>query len=229
MVIGGEGRAATSRRPGLNQAVVALPLGRRLAVAYDQPKHHRWRVDDAQIQQYGLGGQLDPARDWWEHIDIEKRELQFFSLNSWLNFCVLICEDLARQDPVGELLRAVGPNLVIALLMDGPQLEHRWPAKYATVLAEDPGSSVLTLTSLGMARLSRPPKKPESRIVGLWKDASGPAVEIDLPKEAAGAVLCITRQMREEHTADGRSDRGQSGYLRMHGVHYVSLDTRSRR
>ena len=50
--------------------------------------------------------------------------------NSW---AVLICEDLARQEPAAELIRAVGSNLVIALLMDGPQLNNRWPARYAAV------------------------------------------------------------------------------------------------
>jgi len=50
---------------------------------------------------------------------------------------VLICEDLARLDPVNDLVRAVGPNLVMSLLMDGPQLTTRWPARYATVLADD--------------------------------------------------------------------------------------------
>lgn len=69
---------------------------------------------------------------------------------------MLVCEDLARQDPAADLIRAVGPNLLIALLMDGPQLSGRWPARYASVLAEDPGTSVLTLTSLGMAERSRP-------------------------------------------------------------------------
>jgi hypothetical protein len=223
-VIGGEGRPARSRRAGENRAVVAVPVARGPPMYHTQAKHHRWRLDDAQIRQYGLGGRLDPTRDWWEHIDLEKREVWFFSVNSWLNFSVLICEDLARQDPVAELLRAVGPNLVLALLMDGPQLQSRWPAKYATVLAEDPGSSVLTLTSLGMARSSRPPGMDECRVVGIWKDATGPAVEILLPRRAAGTVLSLTRDMREEHTADGRSDGGQSGYLRLHGVHHVFLD-----
>jgi hypothetical protein len=32
--------------------------------------------------------------------------------NTW---SVLICEDLARQDPAADLIRAVGPNLLIAL------------------------------------------------------------------------------------------------------------------
>jgi hypothetical protein len=221
MIIGGEGRSARAGSAGSNSAVVALPLGRHVAADFRQSKHHRWRVDGAQIRQYGLGSQLDPTKDWWENITIGRRELCFWTISGWLNFCVLICEDLARQDPVGDLVRAVGPNLVIALLMDGPQLESRWPAKYATVLADDPGSSVLTLTSLGMARLSRPPGKPESRVVALWKDPAGPAVEIDVPKGATGAVLCLTREYREEHSADGRGDGGFSGYIRLHGVHPV--------
>jgi hypothetical protein len=58
-------------------------------------------------------------------------------------------EDLARPDPVGDLVRSVGPNLVIALLMDGPQLRARWSGRYAMSLADDPGSFVLSVTSLG--------------------------------------------------------------------------------
>lgn len=84
---------------------------------------------------------------------------------------VVICEDLARPDPVGDLLRAVGPNLVIALLMDGPQIKERWSARYATTLAEDPGFSVLSLTSAGMSKLSRPSSGVNrSKVIGLWKD-----------------------------------------------------------
>ena len=50
--------------------------------------------------------------------------------------------------PLRTVIRSVGPNLVIVLLMDGPQLVRRWPGKYATVLSDDPGSAVLTVTSL---------------------------------------------------------------------------------
>jgi hypothetical protein len=224
IVIGGEGTSSQGARPGSNRAVVSMPLGRiapGLAMSYVQPKHHRWCVDRSQILSYGLGGVLDPAREWWEHIPIEPRELHFFELSEWLTFCVLICEDLARQEPVSELIRAVGPNLVVTLLMDGPQLEHRWPAKYATVLAEDPGSSVLTLTSLGMARLSRPPGKPESRAIGLWKDPLAGAVQIDLPDGCDGVVLSLTRERTRERTADGRDDAWGSDYIRLNGVHPV--------
>ena len=184
-----------------------------------QGKHHRWKLNRAQIEQYGLGGRLDAECTWWESTLVERRKMNFFSLQPWLTMGVLICEDLARQDPVGDLIRAVGPNLVVALLMDGPQLASRWPARYATVLADDPGSSVLTLSSLGMVLLSKPFDKPTSRVVGLWKDyTSRDAVEIELPPRKKGVVLSLTRQLREEFSADGRSDEKSTAYLILTGM-----------
>jgi len=132
-----------------------------------------------------------------------------------------ICEDLARPDPVGDLVRAVGPNLVIALLMDGPQLKERWSSRYATVLADDPGCSVLTLTSLGMSKLSRPRSGPSrSNVIGLWKDAkNGVPQEIELDAGAEGVILSITMRHEEEWSADGRSDGGYAIYPVLSGIH----------
>jgi hypothetical protein len=176
--------------PGRNFVTVGIPFsGTRYYSTIEQNKHHRWRLDRSQIVQYGLGGQLDPQSEWWEHTISEARQLTFLSILPWLSLSVLVCEDLARQEPVARLVRTVGPNLVIALLMDGPQLEARWPARYATVLADDPGCSVLTLTSVGMAELCRPPGRPASRSVALWKDAkSGPARQLELPAGHHGLV-----------------------------------------
>jgi len=221
IVVGGIGEAAQGGRSGRNAVAVAVPVGQEV-VSWTQEKHHRWRIDGAQIAQYGLGAELDPEMEWWEHVRSAPRQLRFWQFNGWLTMCVLICEDLARQDPVTELVRAVGPNLVVCLLMDGPQLDVRWPARYATVLADDPGSSVLTLTSLGMAMLSRPYGKPVSRVIGLWKDAlSGRTVEISLGLGAAGVVLSLTRTYRKEWTADGRDDGGATGYLCLNGMREI--------
>ncbi len=207
--------------PGSNCLMFdAIQGGQRITI--DQKKHHRWRLDRSQIEMYGLGGTLDPARDWWEHISVGPREVHFVSLNEQLSLCCLVCEDLARQDPVAELVRSVGPNLVVALLMDAPQLGVRWPARYATVLADDPGSSVLTVTSAGMVDLTRPPKSARpSRSIGLWKDARSEAVELELPIGAAGLLLNLCTEKCEEYTADGRSDSGVSGYPRLGGVHFI--------
>lgn len=200
---------------------IPFPTG---PMSHRQDKHHRWRMDKRQIIQYGMGSSLDVAVKWWEHISIGSRELYFVVLDDWLTVCPLICEDLARQDPIGELVRSVGPNLVIALLMDGPQLPSRWPARYATVLADDPGSSVLTLTSAGMAELCRPPSiATTSRAVALWKDAkTGEAISIELPPKMEGVVLSLSRQFVKEWSADGRNDGGATGYPTLSGIHYVS-------
>jgi hypothetical protein len=182
----------------------------------NQAKHHRWYLDRDQIVAYQLAGGLPVSRGAWEHIDLPDRLLHFVTLNP-ITWAVLICEDLARQEPAAELIRAVGPNLLIALLMDGPQLTNRWPARYAAVLAEDPGTSVLTLTSLGMAERSRPIiqsglRAPASRVIALWRDAIEGEIQIALDPEHDACVLSLEYQKRTEYCADGRSDHGQTWY-----------------
>jgi transcriptional regulator with XRE-family HTH domain len=221
------------RKPGQNYLRFDIPVTVRYRgkavreqLQHQQKKHHRWRLDKRQIVQYGLGSCLNVGWKWWENTAVAEREIHFVALEDWLTICALICEDLARQDPVAEVVRAVGPNLVIALLMDGPQLTSRWSARYATVLADDPGSSVLTLTSIGMCELSRPPSIREaSRVVALWKDAeTGEAVPIELPDKADGVVLSLSSVFRNEWTADGRDDGNATGYPTLSGIHYVSSD-----
>jgi hypothetical protein len=222
-LISGVGKSSTRLKfPGSNSLVFDVPIESK-RVSLRQYKHHRWKLDENQIRQYGLGTELDPRTAWWEHVALEPRTLAFVSMRPWLTISALICEDLARQDPVAELVRAVGPNLVIALLMDAPQLVSRWPARYATVLADDPGSSVLTLTSLGMADLSKPFNiQSRPRVIALWKDAvTGIPVEIELPNDRTAAVLNLTVKQLEEYTADGRSDGGATGYPTLSGVHFV--------
>jgi hypothetical protein len=124
-----------------------------------------------------------------------------------MTWSVLICEDLARQDPAADLIRAVGPNLLIALLMDGPQLRGRWPSRYASVLAEDPGTSVLTLTSLGMAERSRPifqetGQRAESiRAIALWRDVESGEHEITLDAGDNACVLSLVCRTKHEFSA----------------------------
>lgn len=188
-----------------------------------QLKHHRWCLDRDQILQYELGGRLPASHDCWERAFIGPRTINFVTLGEWLTVCVLICEDLARQDPVTEVIRAVGPNLVFALLMDGPQLRHRWSSRYASVLAEDPGTSVLSLTSLGMARRSkaREPGTPDkSTTIALWRDMSYGEREIALSDAQHDAcVLSLVCKKAEEFTIDGRGD-GQRASFPVYAGHY---------
>jgi len=217
MTVGGVG--LSSERSGLGvpvNAAVADPRGlfdqgAKLepdVYGFRQPKHHRWCLDREQIVQYGLGGVVSANHDSWEISHIGPRTVHMLTLDTWFTVCVLLCEDLARQDPVGDTIRAVGPNLVIALLMDAPQLKQRWSAKYASVLAEDPGSSVLTLTSLGMSRLSsaRFPGTGKERTIALWRDVIFGEEELSLPEGHDAGVLTLVRRSVEEWSADSRGD-----------------------
>jgi hypothetical protein len=196
-------------------------------IPYSQSKHHRWCLDRSQILQYDLGGQLPSMLRCWEDTNIGTRSVSFVTLGGWLTFSVLICEDLARQDPIAEVMRSVGPNLVIALLMDGPQLAARWSARYASVLADDPGSSVLTLTSLGMAVRSRGPSRSPSatpsRVIGLWKDKLHGTEEIALSSGSQACILSLACAQREEFTSDGRSDGGMTQLPVFSGIFELKL------
>jgi hypothetical protein len=187
-------------------------------------KHHRWRIEKSQIESYALGSALDVNRGWWERIDILSRSIDVFVLRGGATVTTLICEDLARSDPCQELVRGIGPNFVVALLMDGPQMTKRWPARYATVLAEDPGSSVLTLTSFGLIKRGNDTGRfPPAQQIGLFQDDSGLITEIQL---APGAqAMCITLQPSRirERTLDGRDDNHGAQSWKLSGVNPVTI------
>jgi hypothetical protein len=122
--------------------------------------------------------------------------------------------DLARQEPVTEVVRAVGPNLIFALLMDGPQLKSRWSSRYASVLAEDPGCSVLSLTSLGMSRRSQggTPGNDQSHTIALWRDPIYGERELSLNNGDDACVLSLVCKTKQEFTIDGRGDGGAAHF-----------------
>ena len=168
-----------------------------------QNKHHRWSLDEAQITQYHLGGVLHPHARWWEAMEVPRRAMQFVELAE-LTQASLVCEDLAQNDDIAQLIRSVGPTVVICGLLDGPQLTSRWAARYASVLADDPGSAVLTLASLGMVQRSRPQGREPSRVIALWKDSSSGVREIPLEPGATGVLLTVTMDRATRRSADGR-------------------------
>ena len=191
-----------------------------------QSKHHRWLLDGDQIRRYQLGHVLDPNCKWWEKIDVSYRQCYITLFRPRAALSVLVCEDLARYDPVLTVMNAIGPNLVIALLMDGPQLEQRWPARYATVLADDPGSAVLTVTSLGMVQRSAMPGEMESREIALWKEPNGKARALRLPKGDHALLLTLTSRMVEQFTLDGRGDGGTTVQFELGAAHGVRMKGR---
>jgi len=169
-------------------------------------KHHRWKLNRSQIERYGLSHKLESNSNWWEAIPISRRVVDFFEIRAGSSMTVLICEDLARADPCQTVVRSIGPNLVIALLMDGPQRVFRWPAHYAGVLADDPGSTVLTLTSFGLIERGLVTDETHSRSVALFKDGTSNARELQLPPGCHALAIRLEAAVKTEHTLDGRGD-----------------------
>lgn len=194
-----------------------------------QAKHHRWCLDESQIRQYHLTRALDPKRQWWEGIDLPARRIEVIDMGGGATLAPLICEDLARLDEVADVLRRLGPTLVVALLLDGPQLATRWPWRYASVLADDPGSAVLTLTSLGMATRSRPPGCTRSRVVALWNDPKNGLRQLELGRRASALALTISCGTTTVWTADGRRHEDATPDLVLSGVHQIGTTTSPRR
>jgi hypothetical protein len=174
-------------------------------------KHHRWKLDRTQLETYGLLGVLSPEISWWENISLQARQVNFTVMRRDSVFAAMICEDLARVDPCQQVIRAVGPNLIVALLMDAPQIESRWPARYATVLSEDPGCAALTLTSRGLMtlqhRLGTHRSNGDDRIIGLWRDdAETRPIALKCPYDAQAILLTIVEKDVEDVALDGRVD-----------------------
>jgi hypothetical protein len=202
----------------------------------NQRKHHRWRLDKNQLIQYQLATKFATHRNWFEYISTSQRKLTVLSVNSWLSMVALICEDLARLEPVSEVIRGIGPTLMLALLSDGPQLSNRWSARYATVFADDPGTSVFSLTSLGMAKRSNmkgsepfEQERNEQHVIGLWKDSVNANREIKVEgtlsdTSKSSIVLTLSAKFIEEFTLDGRSDEINASQLELDTYFRVSLN-----
>jgi hypothetical protein len=194
---------------------------------FRQPKHHRWLLDRAQISQYHLSRVLDPDKLWWEAIELPARKVQVLDVGGGSTMVPLVCEDLARMDEVTDLLLRIGPTLVITVLLDGPQLDMRWSCRYASVLSDEPGSAVLTVTSFGMAVRSQPPGVPRSRAVAMWSDPSTGRHEIELGRGASGILITGSVAAKTVWTADGRCHPAGTPDITLTGVHQLRARRRS--
>ena len=206
-----------------------LHFGVRAAAGWErweQDKHHRWCLDGPQIRQYRLTRSLDPRKLWWEAIDLRERALHVVDLGGGVTAAPLVCEDLARLDEVADVVRRIGPSLVVALLLDGPQLASRWASRYSSILADEPGSTVLTLTSLGMAARCRPGGRPPSRVVAHWNNRADGLRELALAPGAVALLLTAAVERRTLWTADGRRHADVPG-LRLAGVRQLSARRRA--
>jgi hypothetical protein len=181
-----------------------LPSGQRAPWFHlRQNKHHRWSLNADQVEQYHLGAALHPHIRWWEAIDMPRLSIHFVEVAEMV-LTTLVCEDLAHSDDIAQLIRSVGPTVVLNVLLDGPQLTSRWTARYASVLADDPGSAVLTLTSYGMVERCRPHGMDPSRVIALEKDPTRGVREIPLEPGAQGVLLTVCMDRHTRYSADRR-------------------------
>jgi len=190
--------------------------------ATSHQKHHRWCLNESQILGYGLSSSLDPSINWWEDLSIHNRKLPFCLMRDKWAVATLICEDLARIDPAQQLVRAVGPNLIFSLVMDGPQRDDRWSARYATVLADDPGSAVITINSAGLIKRTLDVRKTrghkddlDNLMIALWRDSTSGSVPIVMPKNDSAVCLTLYEEATDEFTMDGRRNHYNSVSLKL--------------
>ncbi|BCL72190.1 hypothetical protein VNTUMSATTG_41270 [Vibrio nigripulchritudo] len=187
-----------------NAAKLAFIGEARKFDSVEQKKHHRWFLDRSQLRAYNLSGALDPSKKWWENISVDRRNLLILHTMNGVRLCPLICEDLARQEPVAQAVRATGPNLVVSLLLDGPQLKGRWPGKYSAVLSDDPGASVFSVTALGMTMRSTGLGDEPSRGVALWSEPNNGAETLELADNGIGLIVELEICEDELWSMDGR-------------------------
>lgn len=203
LVAGVRGAVDPATGFGRNYAHIGIRTGDGW-IRYEQDKHHRWLLDGRQIRQYHLESSLDPRRSWWEAIEVPRYRIEIFDFGRGATTAALICEDLARSDDVAEIIRRIGPTTVFALLLDGPQISSRWSSRYASVLADDPGCTVIAMTSLGMATRSGGTGATPSRSIALWKDPERGLQEIELSPSADAVLLIASENWETTWTADGR-------------------------
>src|SRR5262249_36534526 len=98
---------------------------------------------------------------------------------------------------------------------------------YASVLADDPGSAVVTLTSFGFVQRSRPPGRPPSRVVSLWKDPVRGLREIPLDVDAHAVLIHIQIGRTTRRSADGRRPLANTADVAAESVRQIPALDRS--
>jgi hypothetical protein len=198
--------------------------------SHSHRKHHRWLMGRAQIKEYGLEEQLDPNLTWWEYLEIEERVVNMDVFRKTSTIAVACAEDLVRVDPGLAMLRNVGPNLIVGLNMDGPQMKKRWVGRFSASLTDDPGSSVLILTSKAMINWSVEARTSENRGdevqappetgIALWRNYPThdttdreQTVEIKLESGSQAVLIHLMSESARDITLDGRSNADATAWL----------------
>jgi hypothetical protein len=89
------------------------------------------------------------------------------------------------------------------------------------VLADDPGSAVLTLSSYGMVQRSWREGQSPSSVVALWKDPAAGLQEIALEPGAQGILITADFDRSIRRSADGRMPVHNTADLHLTGIKQV--------
>ena len=207
----------------------------RSVESHTRRKHHRWRLDAAQIATYGLSAQLDPKRTWWEYLEVEERVVNVDVFLNSATVTAAFAEDLVRPGPGEVLLRSLGANLIVGLNFDQNQYKNRWPGVAAFSLAADPGSSVLIVTSKApiqwAAEEAGVPLPERKDIIAVWRDYPAnydndrvKTTEIELVAGSQAVVVTLAGEACHDTTIDGRFNSDATAWL-LSEISQVSLPT----
>ncbi len=160
------GSAATDRDEDGRPRNQARLVGRHGELLLEQNKTRPFAFTPGQQDFYRLrehlGGQTTP-----EHIRLDPRVLVLLESATLGRLAVLICEDLAHDEPGPRVAAPLGVRLYLTPVMDGEFADWRWVSACATCHAWSGRVQVLAVNSLVLPQRSPYPSPPEGRAVGV--------------------------------------------------------------
>jgi len=151
VVCGSEAVASESVTGFTNRAFILGPSGRRL---WEQDKNHQYSLTSRDMAKFDLTASLgnEPMNEVGTSTH---RSVTICDIAGAGRFCVLVCEDLARDDPGPEALRLFGVDMVIVIVMDSTFRESGWRNRGGLTLTQEPGTRIAIGNSRALlARLS---------------------------------------------------------------------------
>jgi hypothetical protein len=134
-----------------NRGFVLGALGRTL---WTQNKHHQYALSSADLAKLDLVGILG-ASERNEVGTSASTEVVIRDVMGTGRFCLLICEDFAREKPGLETIKEFEVDTCLVIVMDGEFLESGWRKRNALNLAQEPGSKVAIANSRALLARAR--------------------------------------------------------------------------
>jgi len=184
VVCGSEAVRSDSPTKRTNRAFVLGPSGREL---WTQDKHHPYSISAEQIAQWGLQRQLGKVKRN-EVGTSTRKKVVIRDIPGSGRFCVVVCEDLARSEPVQNAIRDFGVDMGVVVVMNGLFSESGWRLRHAVNLAEEPGSRIAIGNSCAiLARMEPRPTSPDLRSLAYYVLPNHGLTSVTLPPRASAS------------------------------------------